>query len=64
MLPSIYGIGTALPVVLFAILTAYSVHRVAMAFDKLSIAAMWARRLTGVAFLLIGLYMTWNFTLA
>lgn len=64
LLPSIYGMGTALPVVLFAILTAYSVHRVAAAFDKLNAAAIWARRLTGVAFVLIGLYMTWSYTLS
>jgi cytochrome c-type biogenesis protein len=55
-LPSVYGIGTALPVVVFAVLIALSAQSVGKAFNKLTQIEWWARRITGVVFLVVGLY--------
>lgn len=62
-LPSIYGVGTALPVVGFAVLIALGSRSVGVAFKKLSTVETWARRITAVIFLGVGLYMTWEYTL-
>lgn len=55
-LPSIYGVGTALPVLVFAVLIAVSARSVGKAFNRLSQVEWWARRITGVVFVLIGIY--------
>ncbi len=56
--PSLYGIGTALPVVIFAILTAFGARFVGKAFDSLRKIERWARSITGAVFILIGIYYT------
>ncbi len=56
IVPTIYGIGTALPVVAFAVLIALGVRWVGAAFNKISVFERWARKLTAVAFILIGVY--------
>lgn len=55
-LPSVYGIGTGLPVFLFAILIAFGVRTVSRAFDRLSLVERWTRRITGTVFILVGVY--------
>lgn len=60
--PTLYGAGTALPVVAFAILIAFGARFVAKAFNRLTAAERWARRLTGVVFLGVGIYMTSVYT--
>jgi threonine/homoserine/homoserine lactone efflux protein len=62
-LPTLFGAGTALPVVAFAILIAFGARFVAKAFDRLTSVERWARRLTGLVFLGVGAYMTWAYTL-
>ncbi|MCK4720539.1 sulfite exporter TauE/SafE family protein [bacterium] len=57
-IPSLYGIGTALPVVIFAILTAFGARFVGKAFDSLRKIERWARSITGVVFILVGIYYT------
>jgi len=56
LLPSLYGVGTALPVLFFAILIAVSTQSVARAFNKLAVVERWARRITGALFILAGVY--------
>ena len=56
MLPTLYGIGTALPVLVFAILIVVSTHAVALVFDRVTQFEFWARRITGVLFIGIGIY--------
>lgn len=56
VMPTIYGIGTALPVVCFAIIIAVSARSVGVAFNKISLFEKWARRLTAVAFVIVGIY--------
>ena len=60
--PTLYGAGTALPVVAFAILIAFGARFVAKAFNRLTAAERWARRLTGMVFLGVGIYMTVVYT--
>lgn len=63
VLPSLYGIGTALPVVFFAILIAVGSRSIGVFFKRLTAIETWARRITAVVFLGVGLYMTYEFTL-
>jgi cytochrome c biogenesis protein CcdA len=50
----VYGAGTALPVVAFAFLAAFSAKRVGQAFNRLSQVERWARRAAGAVFVLVG----------
>jgi cytochrome c biogenesis protein CcdA len=56
LLPSVYGIGTALPVVVFALVIAFSAQSLGKAFDALRVFEKWARVITGLLFILIGIY--------
>ena len=56
VLPSVYGIGTALPVVVFALVIAFSAQSLGKAFNALRAFEKWARVATGVLFILIGIY--------
>jgi len=58
LIPSVYGIGTSLPVFVFAILIAMGTKFVGTLFTKLTTIEKWARRITGVIFLAVGLYYT------
>jgi cytochrome c-type biogenesis protein len=56
ILPSLYGIATGLPVVVFAVLLAFGAQKVAQAYNKLAGFERWARRITGVVFIGVGVY--------
>jgi cytochrome c-type biogenesis protein len=56
LLPAIYGVGTGVPVLLFAVLIASGAHRIAAAYDRLTAFEKWARRITGTVFILVGIY--------
>ena len=58
ILPSVYGtgIGTAIPVFAFAVALAVGVNAVGRMFDVLSRFEVWARRTTGVVFIVVGGY--------
>lgn len=56
ILPSIYGIGTAIPVFAFAIALAIGVNAVGRVFHVLSRFEIWARRITGAVFIGVGGY--------
>ena len=56
ILPSVYGIGTAIPVFAFAVALAVGVNTVGRMFDVLSRFEFWARRITGVVFIVVGGY--------
>lgn len=55
-LPMFYGVGTALPVLVFALLLAFAAASVGKAFNKLTVVERWIRILAGVLFVLAGLY--------
>lgn len=61
LLPSVYGVGTALPALVFAVLIAVSARSVGRAFNAISKVEWWARRVTGVVFLAIGVYYCLKF---
>lgn len=56
LLPTVYGVCTALPVVVFAILIAFGANAVGRAFDRIALFERWARRITGVVFIVVGVY--------
>ena len=56
MLPLLYGIGTAVPVLIFAVLIAWGAKSVGQAYNKLAVLEKWARRITGSIFVLVGTY--------
>lgn len=55
-LPLVYGIGTAVPVVIFAFLLAYSSEMLGKAFNSLNKIEVFIRFLTGAIFILAGIY--------
>lgn len=57
LMPSIYGLGTALPVVVFALIMAFSMKSFGKFFDKLTKIERWARKATGFVFILSGVYL-------
>jgi cytochrome c biogenesis protein CcdA len=56
LLPVVYGIGTSLPVVIFAFLMAFGSAYIGKAFHRLTHIEIWIRRLAGTAFVFAGLY--------
>lgn len=63
LLPSAFGIGTALPVIMFAAAIAAGAGAVAKAFESVSTIERWARFATGVTFVLVGVYFSCRFIL-
>ncbi len=63
ILPSLYGIGTGLPVIFFAVLLATSTNLVSKAYNKITIFEKWARFITGIIFIGIGIYYTLSYTI-
>lgn len=63
LMPLLYGIGTALPVVAFAVAIALGARSLGRAFNRLSQFERWARLVTGILFITIGLYfiVVYNF---
>ena len=57
-LPLIYGIGTALPVILFAILIATGSSMIGTVFTHITKIEKWVRTVFGVILILLGLYYT------
>ena len=61
VLPLIYGIGTALPVLVVAGLLAYSAQAVGKTYNILGKVEWWARMTTGWMFILVGIYFNLNY---
>ena len=58
VLPFIYGIGTGLPVLVFAVAIALGVTSLSHWFNKITRLEYYTRKVTGVVFILVGLYYT------
>jgi cytochrome c biogenesis protein CcdA len=56
VLPFIYGIGTGLPVLAFAVAIALGVTSLSHWFHKITRIEYYTRKITGVVFILVGLY--------
>lgn len=60
LLPSLYGFGTALPVIAFAFVLSFGAQYIGKFFNQITKIEWWAQRITGAVFILIGLYLTWE----
>jgi len=56
LVPTLFGVGTALPVVVFSVVIAVSAKAVGGAFKRVSQFEWWARRVTGGVFIMVGIY--------
>lgn len=60
LFPVLYGIGTGLPVLGFAAVVALGTAAVAKAYNRISHFEWWAQRITGVIFIVVGVYYVVN----
>ncbi|HID77401.1 MAG TPA: sulfite exporter TauE/SafE family protein [Planctomycetaceae bacterium] len=58
LLPLVYGVGTALPVIAVALALAYSAQSVGKTYNVLWKVEWWARMTTGWVFVLLGVYFS------
>lgn len=56
IIPTAYGIGTGLPVVIFAIVVAFSMHKLGEIYNNIVKFEFWFRRITGGIFIVAGIY--------
>jgi cytochrome c-type biogenesis protein len=56
LLPSLYGIGTGLPVIIFAFMIALGTQAMGKTFNLLTKIEKWVRLITGLIFILVGIY--------
>ena len=56
IVPSVFGIGTGLPVLVFAFAVAFGVSTIGNLFDKVKTFEFYARRITGILFIGVGIY--------
>ena len=59
-LPFLYGLGTGLPVVILALGIALGVTKASFWFKKMSNIEKYTKKITGVVFILVGLYYIWT----
>ena len=55
-LPFIYGIATGLPVLIFALFISFGIKSISSWFTKVTKFEVYARKITGAIFILVGLY--------
>lgn len=60
VLPAIYGLGTCLPVIGFAILLAFFMHKSEELYTRLAKFEVWFTKITGAIFIIAGLYLIVN----
>ncbi len=56
MLPLVYGIGTGLPVLLFAVMTSFGVKNISILFNRVTKTELWARKLSALVLIGAGAY--------
>jgi len=56
MLPTVFGIGTGLPVLFFAFVIALGIKNLSRFFQAVSKTEVWVRRITGLLLILVGIY--------
>jgi cytochrome c biogenesis protein CcdA len=56
LIPALFGIGTAAPVVAFGVMIAFGARSIGKTYERISLFAFWAKRLTGAVFILAGFY--------
>ncbi|MFH0777102.1 MAG: aromatic aminobenezylarsenical efflux permease ArsG family transporter [Candidatus Eisenbacteria bacterium] len=58
LLPALYGLGTALPVVVFATVVGFGTQRLGVAFNKVTQIDRWVRPITAWVLVAIGVYFS------
>jgi len=58
MLPLVYGVGTGLPVLIFALVIVFGISTVSRLFHVVSKTEVWVRRLTAVVMMLVGVHLS------
>jgi cytochrome c-type biogenesis protein len=53
----LYGIGTALPVIVFALIIAFAAHLIGVAFKRLTAIEKWVRRITAAVLIIVGIHL-------
>jgi cytochrome c biogenesis protein CcdA len=56
--PLVFGVGTGLPVIVFALMIALGAKSIGSLFQKVTRVELWARRITGAVFIAAGIYYT------
>ena len=56
LIPALFGVGTAAPVAVFAVMIAFGARSIGKTYERIALFAKWAKRVTGIVFLLAGLY--------
>lgn len=57
VISSLFGIGTAVPVIAFAFILAFAAHYIGTAFNKLTVIEKWVRKATAVIMIVTGIYL-------
>jgi cytochrome c-type biogenesis protein len=57
-LPLIYGIGTGLPVLMFALVIVFGISNISRVFHVVSKTEVWVRRATAAAMIGVGIYLS------
>ncbi|MGC8740151.1 MAG: aromatic aminobenezylarsenical efflux permease ArsG family transporter [Candidatus Sumerlaeaceae bacterium] len=58
--PALYGLGSAMPVVAFALVLVFSAASLGKIFNVMTHVEKWARTITAVVFFLVGLFLMWR----
>lgn len=58
LIPFSFGVGTAIPVVVFAVVISTGARYLGRTFDCITTIDLWARRVTGVLFIGLGIWFT------
>jgi len=62
LLPAVYGVGTGLPVLVFAAIIALGSSFLSVAYEKIAKIENYTRKATGLIFILVGIYYVLSYT--
>ncbi len=60
--PVLYGIGTAIPVLIFSIVLSYSTKLLSKVFTKITVVEKYIRKIFGIVLIVTGIYLTVVYT--
>ena len=61
VLPCLYGVGTGIPVIVFALGITMGVTSFSKWFQRVTTFEVYTRKITGIIFILVGIYFTWSY---
>ena len=59
LLPAVFAIATALPVLAVAWILAFSIQQIGRFYDSMKILQKWMSRIVGIVFILSGIYYSY-----